>query len=127
MRRALHFIHMKMTIQVTIQSSGETIYTFQLKRGMSNIIAVMKDFGDLTLDLRARANVKIIGENVRRHRTKALCETPDVDIMDTEHAIHLSNVLDQGLHVNITGCGFEQNINRISQNPPGVIENQKTD
>ena len=65
--RGVFFIRMRMTVQITVQRIRETIHTFKLERGVRNVIAVINNLVDAALDLRARADVQIIGENVGGH------------------------------------------------------------
>src|SRR5215510_12216491 len=113
-------IHMNVTVQITVQRIGETIHTFELKRRVSNIIAVIKHFVDLMLNIRSDADVKIISEDVSRHRPQALCKTPNMDIMNTKYTVNSSNVFDHRLDIHITRRSFEQDINGVPQNSPGI-------
>src|SRR6266487_3800071 len=98
---------------------------------MSDIIVMKKDLADLALNLRARADMKVVGENVGGHRAQALREAPNMDVMNAKHTIHLNNIIHHIFNVHITGCGFEQNIHCIAQNAPGIVKdeeaNQHTD
>jgi len=57
MSRVLNIIQVKLAVQIAVQRIGETVRTFQLKRGMRNIITVKDHFTDLTLNVRTRADV----------------------------------------------------------------------
>ena len=127
MNRVLDVIHMKMTVQIAVQRIREAIHTFQLKCCMSDIIAMTNDLADLTLNIRADADVKVIGENMGRHRPQALREAPDMDVMNAKHAVHLNNVVHHLFDVDIARRGFEQNIHCIAQDTPGIIKDEEAD
>ena len=63
---------MQMPVQIAVQTIRRTFHTFELKRRMSNIIAMIKDLIDLSLNLRPSANMQIGGEDMRGHRAQAL-------------------------------------------------------
>src|SRR5690349_10467154 len=79
------------------------------------------------LNIGPRTDVKIIRENMSRHGAQTLGKTPDMDIMNTQHTIYLSNILYHRLHVHITRRAFEQDIDRILQDSPGIVKDEKTD
>src|SRR5215207_9133031 len=120
-------VQMKMPVQIAVQRIGKAIHTFELKRRMRNIIAMLKDLADLMLDLRACTNVKVIGKDMGRHRAQALGETPHMDVMNAEHAINLGNLPDHCLHIHIARRGLEQDVDGIPQNVPGVVEDEDAD
>src|SRR5215207_4090068 len=120
-------VHMKVSVQIAVQGIGETIHTFELKRRMRNIIAMLKDLADLMLDLRACTNVKVIGKDMGGHRAQALGETPHMDVMNAEHAINLGNLADHCLHIHIARRGLEQDVDGIPQNAPGDVKDEDAD
>src|SRR6476620_44044 len=120
-------VRMNVTIQIAIQRIGSTFHTFQLKSRVRNIIAMVKQLVDLMLNISPRTDVKVIRENVSRHSEQTLCKAPHMDIVNAKYTIYPSNIFDHGLHVHIARRAFEQNIDGILQNPPGIIKNQKTD
>src|ERR671922_2792327 len=123
----LEIIHVVMSIQVTVERIGETIHTFELKRCMSNIIAMLKDSADLTLNICPGTDVQIIGEDVSRHGPQALRKTPNMNVMNAKHTVHLNNVVHHIFYIYITRRGFEQNVNCVAQDAPGVVEDEEAD
>src|SRR6185369_13600818 len=120
-------VRMNVTIQITIQRIRSTFHTFQLKSCVRNMIAMVKQLVDLMLNISSCTDVKVIRENVGRHGTQTLCKTPHMDIVNAKHTLYLSNIFDHRLHIHVARRAFEQNINGILQNTPGIIKNQKTD
>src|SRR5918994_273129 len=94
---------------------------------MGDVITMIEQLVNLTLDLGARADMNIVGEDVRRHRPQALRQTPDMDIVYAQHALHLGNLFYHRLNVHIARRGFEQNIHCIAQDAPGVVQDEETD
>src|SRR5215207_3658739 len=94
---------------------------------MTDAIAMLQDLVDLSLNLQACANVQVVGKNMGGHRTQALCETPHMDIVHAKHAVNLGNFLDHRLDVYIARGGLEQNVDRISQNAPGIVNDEESD
>src|SRR5688572_121576 len=116
-----------MSIQITIKRIGETIHAFQLKSCMGDVITMIEKLTDLTLNFGARTDMNIIREDVRRHRAQALRQTPYVDIMNAKHAVYLRNIFHHRLNIHIARRGFEQNIHRIAQNAPGIVQDEEAD
>src|ERR1051325_2830954 len=79
------------------------------------------------LNISPCTDVKVIREDVSRHGAQTLCKTPYMDIVNAKHPIYLSNVFYHRLHIYIARRAFEQDIDGILQNPPGIIKNEKTD
>src|SRR5512142_2740905 len=94
---------------------------------MLNIITVTDHFPDLSLDLRTCADVNVVGENVRGHRPHALRQAPDMDVMDAKHTVHLDYVIHHFLDIDITRSPFEQNIYRVAQDAPGIVQDKQAD
>src|SRR6266542_2075903 len=127
LNRVLGVIELKMTVQIAVQRIGEAIHAFKLKRCMSNIITMPNDLTDPMLNIRACTNVEIIRENMRGHRTQVLRQAPNMDVVNTKHAVHFDNVSHHLFDVYIVRRGFEQNINCITQDTPGIIKDEEAD
>ena len=76
-------------IYVTIQGVGLTVLTLQLKRGMADIVAMENKLIDLALNVRARADGQVIGQDMSRHRPQVLRQTPHVQVMNTLDTLNL--------------------------------------
>src|ERR1043165_3869477 len=118
---------MNVTIQIAIQRIRSTVHTFQLKGCVRDIVAMVQQLIDLMLNISPCTDVKVIREDVSRHGAQTLCKTPYMDIVNAKHSIYLSNIFYHRLHIYIARRAFEQDIDGILQNPPGIIKNEKTD
>src|SRR5688572_26617947 len=118
---------MRMTVQVAVQRIGQAVHTFKLKCGMGNIVAMKYDLVDAALDLRPRADMQIICEDMRRHGAQILRKTPNMQVMNAKYAHNLHHILDQFARIDIAWCGFEQNIHGVAQDAPCIIKDEETD
>ncbi len=50
-----------------------------------------------------------------------------MQVMHAAHALHLQDGINHRLHVNIGRRGFHQDIDRLTQDAPGVPEDQQAD
>src|SRR5215211_2915158 len=50
-----------------------------------------------------------------------------MDIMNAKHTVHLNNVIHHVFDIHITRRGFEQNVNCVAQDSPGVVEDKEAD
>lgn len=80
---------------------------------MSNIIAVIDQFVDSTLNLCPGADRYICRENVCRHGTHVLSQPPDVRVMDTQHTIDFVDLPDHLSNIHIARRGLEQDVDRL--------------
>src|SRR5574341_1950286 len=116
-----------MTIQIAVQRIWQAINALELKRCMSDIIAIKGNFIDLALNVRTRTDRNILGKDMRGHGTQVLCKAPDMKIMNAKHTFDLDNVLHHRLDIHTTWGSFEQNVHCITQYPPGVVKDQQAD
>ncbi len=87
----------------------------------------MHEFVDLTLDVGTRADGKVVREDVGRHGAEVLRDAPDVQVVDAKHAVDLHYVFDKSGRVDIARLGFEQDVDRVAQDAPGVVKNEEAD
>ena len=112
---------------ITIQHAWVAAFTFQLQGGVLNIVFVEKDFVYSALNRNASADGQIIRHYMSRKHAQIFIDAPNVQVMDAAHAFDSHQIIYHVFHVNIFGGAFEQNVNGLSQNAPGVPKNEYTD
>jgi len=110
---------------VTVQVGRDAAHTFQLQSSMGDPIIMEECFTDRRLNLGPLTNGYVIGQDMSGERPQAARDGPDMQVMHAADTLHMQNVGQHCIHVNIGGGGFHQNIDRLLQDAPGIPKDQQ--
>src|SRR5665213_453522 len=97
----------------------------ELHRRMVNVEPVREDVFNLAEDVIAQRRRHILDQHVAAQRVRVRAQTPDMQIVNVEHAVDLADSPGHLLQFKAARQSFEKNVERFARNIPGRPDNQQ--